>query len=845
MKLFLNKNWKLLYRDLSVTREQIAGIEAASDFFDAGNLPCDVRMPLIRNGIITDPILADYCYDSEWVEEKSWWFKNEFTLSREDLEADSIRLTLESLDFAADIFINGQYAGSHANCHYPFEAPLHRFVREGCNTLIVRLTAGHETVTEEQLQSIRNLVCTETSAGRGERGDNRRAFLRKPQYVFGWDWAPRIVTIGIMKNAFITITNDIAITHIHPVTLEADPHNKRARMRFEVGFEYCSPIATIETQVHLELRYGDETVLTLEKEILAESGANLAVFEATVENARLWWPRGAGDQSLYTVHASITTDQGAYSTQPVYTGIRTTALNQEKIVSAQEAAGRRKFAVQINGVDIYCKGANWIPADSIYARITPDKYETLISEAAQCNFNMLRVWGGGIYEPDIFYELCDRYGILVWQDFMFACSLYPDDHQWFLAECEKEMVYQTRRLRHHPCIALWCGNNENHWLFEAMYGWPKDGPAGGQIIYNKLAPYIIRANCPEIPYWRSSPYGGPDPNCNEEGDRHHWNDCTMHQEMDKRITPEEYDKVSSAFVSEYGYVGPCSWQTIQKYFDGHEVVRGNRIWNLHNNTFEKDTVAAGIRKHYAEPDNLALPEYLQYARLVQGLMYGYSLESIRAYEYCNGSLFWMYNDAWGEVGWTIIDYYLDRKPSYYFVKRTYAPVKIILRPCDEGKKVCLTAVNDTPVTVNLNIEYGYVSFAGVYDSKHQDISLPPFSKKFFLEFDMPRHDMRSGLVFARANGGSDVPLALLRTGDFKDYHLEESTVLVENITAKGSNYEVTIKSTGYSHAVSFSLPSMRLSDEYFDMLPGETRTIIIYEAAGTVDKADIKPEGVR
>jgi beta-mannosidase len=847
MILQLNENWKLLYRDLSVMGERIAEIDSAGDYMDALSLPCDVRMPLIRGGIIKDPVAADYCYESEWVEEKSWWFKNEFTLCRQDLEADSIRLTLESLDLCADVFVNGQLAGSHKNCHYPFEAELLTVAREGLNTLIVRLTAGHETVTQEQLRYIEKHICTETAVGRGDRGDKRRAFLRKPQYVYGWDWAPRVVTIGIMKNAYININSGFAITRLHPVTLEADAKNNSAVMRFELTFESFNPIATIEAQARLELFLGQETVLDLRKEILAQSGTNMVVFESVIENARLWWPNGAGGQPIYSVRASLKASPKAenkeYTAPPVRFGIRTTELNQEKL-----GGGRRKFAVRINGVDIFCKGANWIPADSIYARITREKYETLIREAKECNFNMLRVWGGGFYEQDVFYDLCDEYGILVWQDFMFSCSLYPDDQAWFLAECEKEMAYQTRRLRHHPCIALWCGNNENQWLFETDYGWPKDGPSGGLVIYNKLAPEIISANCPEIPYWRSSPYGGQTPNCSEEGDRHHWNDCTMHPEMEKRITPEEYDKAASAFVSEYGYVGPCSEQTIQKYFDGREAVRGNRIWNMHNNTFEKDTVAAGIRKHYTEPDALALPEYLQYARLVQGLMYAYSLESIRAYEHNNGSLFWMYTDAWGEVGWTIIDYYLDRKPSYYYVKRAFAPVKTILRRSACGKKVIVTGINDTPDTVRLDLEYGYAGFDGAYDSSRRDISLPPFSKKIALEFDMPQHDIRQGLVFVRGahEGWQEFPLALLRTGDFKDYGPCGSQVLVEKVTAKGSDYEVTVKSSGFSHAVSFALmPSIRLSDEYFDMLPGETRTILLYDAVGKINETDIKPSGIK
>ena len=842
MRLDLNGHWKLLYRNLDFAAEQIAGIESADDFIDAGALPCDVRMPLIRDGVIKDPVASDWCYESEWVENKSWWFQKEFSLAKSDMDADSICLVLESLDLSADIFLNGRQIGTHQSCHYPFEAEVLPYAREGGNLLTVRLTDGQEAVSAEELQPLEEYICTEASIRQSDRGNTRRAFLRKPQYVYGWDWAPRIATIGIMKDAYLVIGRAFDVKRIHPVTLEAGAETGRAKMSFQITFESFRPIATADALVRLELLDGETRVLALEKEVLAQSGTNFINFDAEIENARLWWPNGAGEQPLYTVRAVVAADGREYDAA-VQTGIRTIELNQEKT-----GEGRRKFAVKVNGVDIFCKGGNWIPADSLYARVTPEKYETLIREAKECNFNMLRVWGGGSYERDEFYDLCDRNGILVWHDFMFACALYPEENERFQLEVRREMDYQTKRLRHHPCIALWCGNNECQWIYESRFTHTGDAtPSGSFAIYNRLAPEIIRANCPETPYWRSSPYGGGEPNANEAGDRHHWHDCTMNGDMQKRVAPEEYDKVTSAFVSEYGHIGPCSDESIQKYFEGEPVVRGSRVWNLHNNTFEKETVAAGIRKHYTDPDMLNLPDYLQYARLVQGQMYAYSLESIRFYEHSSGSLFWMYNDAWGEIGWSIIDYYLDRKPSYYYVKRAFAPVKLIMRPGKDGKDgyVQVTGVNDTPDTVRLNVEYGYAGFDGKYDSQCAGISLPAFSRGIALIFPLPDKDLRKGVVFARSEG---IPPALLRTADFKEYILPESAKAmpaVEKVEAAGSDYHVTIKSVGYSHAVSFGTPaSIRCSDAYFDMLPGERKTVILYDAAKTVNAKEIQAYSV-
>jgi len=835
MKLNINDNWKLLYRELDVTTDNLAEIESATDCISPISLPCDVRMPLIRHHIIKDPVVADYCFESEWVEDKSWWFINEFTLSAQDMNANGIRLVLESLDLCADIFMNGKHIGTHQSCHYPFEAEVLNCVTEGFNRLTICLTAGHEKVTAEQAQKMNKYVCTEKSANRGDRGDSRRVFLRKPQYVYGWDWAPRVVSIGIMKNAYLNINNVFAVQSVHPVTLEINPNN--ARMRFDVEIENFTAISTSDAKVQLNVRYKNESILTLSKEIFAQPGTNFVRFDAVIENPLLWWPNGAGAQPLYTIHTTVISNEIEYTGKPVQMGIRTIALNTEKI-----DGNRRTFSLQVNGKDIFCKGANWIPADSIYARITPEKYETLVKEARECNFNMLRVWGGGIYETDLFYELCDKYGILVWQDFMFACALYPDDTEVFKRDVEKEIDYQTRRLRHHPCLALWCGNNEIQYLFsndvESNY---KKGVSMGMDIFNKLMPKVVRANCPEIPYWRSSPFGGKTPNAGEIGNQHFWNDCTMNPDMNKRITPEAYDKVTSAFVSEYGYVGPCSEATIRKYHGGHEIARNSDIWNLHNNTFEKETVAAGVRKHYIEPDTLALPDYLKYARLVQGLMYAYSLEAIRFYEHSNGSLFWMYNDAWGEVGWSIIDYYLDRKPSYYYVKRAFAPVKFILRPSAGGKEIFVLGVNDTSNMVDVTVEYGYAGFNGVYDTAGKSIALPPFSKGIVFSFDMPSQDLRQGVIFARANNAApmEIPLAIMRAVDYRDYASHTCAINIEKIETNGCDYNITVKSTGYCHAVHFE-PALRLNDAYFDMLPGETRTVTAYGAAG-----NIKPEAIR
>ncbi len=821
MKLSLNRDWQLLERDLDVTAKDVLDVLEADGYLAAGDLPLDAHMPLIAHGIIKDPVVADYSYDCEWMERRSWWFKKTFDVGAEELKSRAIRLELESLDLFADVFVNGRWVGEHKSCHYPFVADVKEQLKPGCNTLLVRLTMGPERVSKGDYDYLADHICTEYEVGRGDRGEKARAMLRKPQYVYGWDWGPRIGTVGIVKNATLHFLGDAAVTRVHAVTLSAE---KSAKMRFELEFESLLPISTQEADVTIEVTHKGQRVLSLSRNVLAESGANYVDFDAVIEDAKLWWPSGAGDQPLYEVRATVKTAGCTDVSEPARFGIRTVALDLTKY-----ADNDRRFAIQVNGVSIYAKGGDWIPSDSIYARVSREKYETLIRDAKDCNFNMLRIWGGGNYERDEFYELCDAYGILIWHDFMFGCALYPDDQAWFRELVTREVEYQTKRLRNHPSMALWCGNNECQWIFEEYLGGPGKVYSGGLHLYNEIMPRIVRNNCPEIPYWRSSPYGGSLPNDNEVGDRHHWRDCTMSERMEDRINPEAYDRVTSRFVSEYGYIGPCSEETITKYYGGKEWTPGDRIWNLHNNTFEKATVPEGIRRHYTDPEPLDIREYLQYARLVQGLMYGYSLEAIRFYPKNDGALFWMYNDTWGEVGWTIIDYYLDRKPGFYYVKRAFAPLKLIMRMSDDRKTVLVMGVNDTAAEVKAELSFGYAGFDGRIDRAGVPVALKPFSKGIVHEFPLPAGDPREGVVFARMDGA---PLALLRQVPFRDFKAHQSAVRVESVRQVGSDLAVTLASEGYCHAVSLGLPAnVRLSDEYFDMLPGDRATVTVYGAA--------------
>ncbi|OBZ14978.1 beta-mannosidase [Bacillus sp. FJAT-27264] len=827
MKRFdLNEAWLVHEAPLHWERENLAAVKALKDGWYACTLPTDVRIPLIEHGIIQDPVKSDYALSSEWIEQRSWWYTKEFDGSSLDFESDIIELVIETIDSHSDIFVNGQYVGSHYNVHYPFIYNVRDLLTSGKNTIDVRVTTGLEKVTDTNLAELNWATCREYDNGGKDRGDYRRSFVRRPQYTVGWDWGPRVVTCGLAGNAYLRSEKKIAIREVNLVTASI---SGSARLKATVNIENLDLIGTTSGNLLVDITYEGKSHASKKLEnLLLTSGTNYVEFDLEIENPQLWWPQGYGDHPLYEVKVAASCGDVTTEYPEFQFGIRTIELDTS-IIRGEE----RNFRLIVNGTPIFSKGGNWIPNDFIYARVPEEKYVTLIREAVEANFNMLRVWGGGLFERDIFYNLCDQNGLLVWQDFMLACSTYPDHRREFVDEMHDEMDYQTKRLRNHACLALFCGTNEVHWIFNEIDNprWKikiKHEKQYGLYIANVLAKEIIHSNCSQIPYWNSSPYGGALPNADTVGDVHRWHNAFMSLDLNQRIEPKDFDGINSKFVSEYGYVGPTTLESTIEFLDGKEIDFGSSVWEMHNNVFEKGTVVAGIRKNYLDvTDNLSLEDYLLYGGMVHSLMLEYSLEAMRFQPDCSGALFWMYNDAWGEVGWTIIDYYLRRKISYYGVKRALAHTKLSLRTVDG--KVVLQGMNDTAEKVQFQAEFGYISFDGsTRETRTLDITLEPHSRSYVLTEQLPDHDYSKGSIMVISDTEAVATVAL-RTADMKTLQFERAGLTVVSDEQAGADRKVTLKSDGYVHGV-YVQGSYDCSDLYFDLLPGELKTITIYGA---------------
>ncbi|MBN1944016.1 MAG: beta-mannosidase [Phycisphaerae bacterium] len=824
----LNGRWELRDEPLTVSVKRAASLGAMKQGWIPTPVPGDIHQGLMAAGKIKDPLVGLNSFDCRWTENRSWWFRKTFTTQPGWRNAGIVELSLDGLDSNARIFLNGHFLGEHRNAYYPFVARIEKFLKPaGKNVLLVRLTAGLEEVTKKDIAALGVAPFTEVLHGRPERGDVRRPFARKPQYVFGWDWGPRLATTAIAGDAIIRALDTLAVRDVH-VTCEKAGSD--VRLKATVTVDWLEDVRSGEGNVEWTLTDPNGKKKKFSRDVFLKAGLNFVELETTIQKPLLWWPSGMGPQHLYTIEVCAKAEKRRVAYPAFQYGIRFIEM---------ETQGT--FGLVVNGQPVFCKGANWIPADCLYARVNDETYETLVREAKEANFNMLRVWGGGLYEREAFYRACDRYGIMVWQDFMFACDPYPDYLEAFRNEVRIEAEYQTKRLRNHPSVVLWCGNNENHWFLGVLW---KDKAFGGFHLYNYLLPEIVQKNCPSVPYWNSSPYGGEDPNCAEIGDRHHWTSM-KHADMRERIRPEAYDEVRSLFVSEYGYLGAPSRDTVRKYCGGALPERNSRVWFHHFNsfaTYAQETVDAGIQKHYTDPQKLSTEDFLLYCGLCQGLMYEYSLDTFRGDLNCRGALFWMLNDCWGEVGWTIVDYYLRRKISWYFVKRALAPVRLVLRESQGSVRVVMA--NDSSRPIRGILEFGRISLDGKTKKlRAKAFSCPPMGRARVAKFKRDNSDPTENLWLARVKNNREILPGILRAADFRNLKIGKP-ILSSRILRKGKGWVIRVRGDNYVHAVHLELPKgASAAEDYFDLTPGEVREVRV-DYKGTLAEKHVRIRSV-
>ncbi|WP_312089682.1 glycosyl hydrolase 2 galactose-binding domain-containing protein [Chryseobacterium sp.] len=609
------------------------------------NVPGTVHLDLMKNKIIPDPFKDENEKKVQWVENEDWWYQTKFKISSTELNNQNIELVFNGLDTFSEIYLNGKLLQVTDNMFRTWKIPVKQYLKSGENILKIKFKSS-VNVGKELAKKVAFTM-----------PESPRSFVRKAQYQFGWDWGPRLVTAGIWKEVKLEFWNNAQLENIKIEQKNVTEQKAELNIFTEI-------FADKEGQYFLAFNNKINTVHL-------RKGKNAIQIPFTIENPKLWQPNGWGNPNVYHIKVSLKKDSKILAEKTETIGLKTIELIQEK-----DGKGK-SFYFKVNGKPLYAKGANWIPGDSFSPRMTKEKYHQLIQACKDAHMNMIRVWGGGIYEDDEFYKACDENGILVWQDFMFAGSFYPADEN-FLQNVKAEVKDQVQRLQNHPSIALWCGNNEIdeaivNWGYQKQFNYSKEDSLQVWKDYKKLFHEVIPNAIQEFAthdkqiYWESSPsIGWGHKESLTEGDSHYWGVWWGEQPF------EIFNEKVPRFASEYGFQGMPSLETIKFMFSGEpELSLKNETVKAH----EKHAKGWEIIEKYMQRDYFVPKDFVKYnyvSQLLQARGMQIAIEAHRRSKpYNMGTLYWQLNDCWPVVSWSSIDYLGNWKALHYQVKRSF------------------------------------------------------------------------------------------------------------------------------------------------------------------------------
>lgn len=612
-------------------------------------VPDDITAELFSHGKIENPLFGTNAEQAKWIAEEDWTYETKFSVSEELFGKRNVSLVFEGIDTLSEIEFNGVVLGKTENMFLRYAYDVKNLLLEKDNVLRVKIFSPNRYIREKNDGTDFRALFTQD-----------RVYIRKAQCHWGWDWAAPLPGMGIYLPAYLTGNDGVTIESVH-----VEPF-----LSGDVRFRVKANAADGSYKFRLTVD-GNMT------EFDAKEGTNILNFK--IDEPKLWWPNGYGEPHLYGYRIELLHNEISVCEKFGKFGIREIKLLQAPV--GDSGAG---FAFSVNGRKIFCKGSNWVPCSNFTGAISDKTYADLIFAAKNANFNILRVWGGGIYEKDLFYELCDENGIMVWQDFMFSCSAVPVAVEGLEENFLREAAYQLTRLRNHACIALWCGGNE--YMPHCRGKRYAEG--------NKLIRVTLRGLCGEYDasraYIHNSPVGFTDDEWETKtGDTHY--SCA-----DKVSETEDYDyrKLIAAapvmFASESAHLGPARLRSLKKFIPRDELRNFGASWDYHflgnpyaikPETFLKreQKFAAGLFGAYD-----CVEDFVKKAMLAHAEMLRVEIEYCRAEKKCRGFMNWMFNDNWGCGTWSVVDWYGEKKPAYYAMKRAFAPIKLMFTE-HEGK----------------------------------------------------------------------------------------------------------------------------------------------------------------
>lgn len=793
-----------------------------------GQVPGTVQADLLRLGAIPNPFWEMNAQDLGWIEQQDWWYRRTFHLP-DGFGGERIELQCAGLDTFAAIWINGALIGKHANQFVPATFEIAAYLRPGENEVVVLLRSTALELADKDVSRLWR-----------SQSELQAAWARKCLCSFGWDLAPRIVTFGVWRSIQIVAHRHATIRDVHVVAEVQRPNLALVQVRCEIEQFNDHALA-----VEIDLTDANGTLLESQRIVLpGRRGSATCAATITLPEPKLWWPHGMGEQPLYHCVTRLMVEDTLLVERHIRFGVRSVAIQQHPVPSGTS------FTVVINDVPVYCKGANWVPSEALTLRATPDRYRALLELARDAHFTMMRVWGGGIYEDPAFYELCDELGLMVWQDFMYACAGYPDDDPWFRTEAEREARIIVQLLRNHPSIVLWCGNNENEWLYSMQMKQGSQQPSewlqtlAGWDIFHDILPQVCAELDPTRPYWPSSPWGGENPNSTAEGDSHSYrvalgvDDIGTMNYTWEAMDYANYLEDTGKFISEFAAFPAIPEPESLARFLGTEAHNTTApAWRFHvpcilafpahfQDMLDFYTTSMfGVLRDNA----IGIDAWMGYARLVQGEALSFGIEHFRRVKWtCSGTLFWQYNSIWPSCDWGTVDYYAVPKPGYYYTKRAYAPVLVTLHAVGDTYEVWM--VNDRPLPVSATLQLQHCNFQGER-AWHETIQSTIPANTAVCASTINRRDLRV------ADVRREYLAAVLCEGDVvcsRAYHflveprsarLPQAQLMVELGRQDEQIAQIIVTTNTFARTVRLDLYGARFDDNYFHLQPGERRTI--------------------
>ncbi|HTV84836.1 MAG TPA: glycoside hydrolase family 2 protein [Dyella sp.] len=810
-----------------------AKAHAAATRWHAASVPGMVQADLLTAKLLPDPYFRDNEAKVQWVGLADWQYQTHFTVDQATLDRQHVELVFDGLDTFADVYLNGTKLIDADNMFRRWRIPAKRALHVGSNLLEVRLYSPIKRLQPWLLKQPYALPGEFDSAfGDEPKGKQTANYVRKANYQYGWDWGPRIVTEGIWQKVHLDSWNGPHVEDFHIEQTYVAREAAHVQAQLEIQADASKPL-----HVSIDAIGPDgQTAAHVERDVIVDPGTNHLSLPLRIADPKRWYPAGYGAQDMYTFKADIRDADGDIYQAQHATGLRTVELRRE-----HDAWGR-SFAFVINGIPVFAKGADMIPFDSIPTRVTDAQMRQVLQSARDANMNMLRIWGGGYYLPDAFYEMADRLGIMLWHDFMFGGAIPPND-QAYVQNTREEAIEQVKRLRDHPSIVIWVGNNEvqtgwDSWsdriAFKAAIS-PDERErivTGMVNLFSNTLRNVVARYDPGVPYWASSPstdYEGP-ANVLDNGDYHYWNVWSGEA---KPVT--EYLNVTPRFQSEYGLQSFPDMRTIHAFTEPGDLQPESPVMRAHQKYDSGNgnkRLLLYITRSFGEPKDFASFVYLSQVMQAQGIQL--AAEHLRASRpQAMGSLYWQLNDVWPGASWASMDYFGRWKALQFHARRFYAPLMIAALRNNGATTVSL--VSDSTAPKRMRWRMRTMDFSGKVLGEHDEAAnLPALSSSKVATYTDAQllngaDPHATFAVFELLDGDKPVSQNLVFFDEPKQLQLP-SPHIDAKLEAGSDGYTLTLSTDTLARDVwvSFGDLDANVSDNAFDMLPGQTVTLIVH-----------------